>query len=114
VSKRIVDVEVEVTFLPPEHGGKNIPISAGYRPQFYYGGHDWDAEHFYPGRSLVHPGETVEAQLTFLSPKAHVGKIWPGKAFLIREGNRIVGFGSITRIVDLEASARHSLVADNL
>jgi len=41
-------MEVEVTFLPMEHGGRRGPAFNDYRPQFYYAGHDWDAAHEYP------------------------------------------------------------------
>jgi translation elongation factor EF-Tu-like GTPase len=38
-------IEVELTFLLTEHGGRQMPVTSGYRPQFDYGGHDWDAVH---------------------------------------------------------------------
>ena len=37
------DIEAEITFLTSEEGGKKLPVFSGYRPQFYYDGHDWDA-----------------------------------------------------------------------
>jgi len=99
------DIEVELTFLPSEHGGRQKPAHSDYRPQFYYAGHDWDAPHEYPDVSEVNPGDTVRAFLCFLSPDEHVGKVKPGMAFLIREGQRIVGYGSVVRLIDLEKSA---------
>lgn len=99
------DVEVEITYLPPEHGGRHKPAFNGYRPQFYYDGHDWDALHEYPDVDQVDPGAKVRAFLTFLSPAEHLGKVLVGTPFLIREGNRTVGFGVVRRIVDLEKSA---------
>jgi elongation factor Tu len=104
---RTRDIEVEITFLPTAHGGRSGPAFSGYRPQFYYAGHDWDAEHEYPDSESVQPGQTVRAYLTFLSPQEHVGKLHPGKAFLIREGNKTVGYGSVLAILNLESSARH-------
>ena len=100
------DVEVEITLLPTKHGGRSAPAFSGYRPQFYYAGDDWDASHEYPDTEQVHPGETARAFLRFLSPEQHVGKVYPGMAFLLREGNRTIGYGSITRIMELESSAR--------
>jgi translation elongation factor EF-Tu-like GTPase len=84
------DVEVELTFLPTEHGGRKGPAFSNYRPQFYYAGHDWDALHEYPDVAQVNPGDTVRAYLTFLSPDEHLGRIKPGMAFLVREGQKIV------------------------
>jgi translation elongation factor EF-Tu-like GTPase len=100
------DIEAEITFLPTGHGGREGSAVSGYRPQFHYDGHDWDAVHTYPDREQVRPGETVRTFLSFLSPAEHAGKLRPGKAFLVREGNRVVGYGSVTRIIGLEASAR--------
>lgn len=93
------DIEVRLTFLPTEDGGRRGPALSGYRPQFYYDGRDWDAVQTYVGVDRVHPGETVTARLSFLSPEAHAGRVYVGMPFLIREGRRIVGYGSVTRIL---------------
>ena len=102
---RLKDIEAEITFLPTKDGGRSRPVFDNYRPQFYYAGGDWDAPHEYPDVEQVNPGDTVRAYLCFLSPHAHLGKIYPGMAFLIREGPRIVGYGSVLKIMDLERSA---------
>ena len=103
-----------LTFMPTEHGGRSGPAFSGYRPQFYYFGHDWDGVHEYPDVASVNPGDTVRAFVTFLSPREHLGKLQPGMAFLIREGQRVVGYGVVTRLVDLEASARRAQAGDGL
>ena len=54
------DIEVTLTLLPTEHGGRSGPAFSGYRPQFYYSGHDWDAVHEYPDTGSVNPGDTVK------------------------------------------------------
>ena len=64
------DIEVQMTFLPTEAGGRKTPALSGYRPQFHYNGHDWDALHNYGEVTEVHPGETVTAYLTFLIAKS--------------------------------------------
>ena len=103
------DVEAEIYFLTAEEGGRHAPIWSGYRPQFYYDGHDWDAIHNYPDeQEPVNPGHTVTAYLSFLSPHCHVGKLFPGKEFLLREGSHTVGRGRITKILELEESAEES------
>ena len=100
------DIEVEIEYLPTEHGGRSTPVKSGYRPQFYYDGHDWDGVQTFEGIEWVSPGGKVKAFISFLSPAEHVGKLYPGKAFLIREGNRILGYGSVIRVLELEASAK--------
>jgi translation elongation factor EF-Tu-like GTPase len=42
------DVEVELTFVSSEAGGRRTPAFSGYTPQFYYREHDWAAVHEYP------------------------------------------------------------------
>jgi translation elongation factor EF-Tu-like GTPase len=92
--------------LPPHRrwGAKN-PVFSGYRPQFYYQGDDWDAIHTYLGVEQVNPGDTVTAQLRFVRPQFHVGKIAVRMEFLIREGNRTVAKGKVTKTLDLEKTA---------
>jgi len=99
------DVEVDLTFLPTEHGGRRGPARSGYRAQVYCAGHDWDAQQEFPDVSQVQPGETVCAYLTFLAPDQHVGRLRPGLPFLLREGQRVVGYGCVRRLLDLQHSA---------
>jgi translation elongation factor EF-Tu-like GTPase len=100
------DVEVEIIFLPAEAGGRQGPAFSGYRPQFHYGGHDWDAIQTYPDVERVNPGDTVRAYLTFMSPEMHVGNICAGTIFLLREGHKTVGYGRVTQVLELEHSAQ--------
>jgi len=100
------DVEATVTYLPADHGGRTTPVATGYCPQFYYDGMDHGARHSYPDVERVFPGESARVFLSFIHPELQVGKLQPGKPFLIREGHRVLGYGAVTRIVDLEASAK--------
>ncbi len=93
-------IEGIVEFLPTAAGGRKGPALSGYRPQFYYAGHDWDANQEYPDVQQVNPGDTVRVVFTFLSPKEHWGKITAGMPFLIREGARTVAYGIVTKIMD--------------
>jgi translation elongation factor EF-Tu-like GTPase len=101
-------IEVEVHYLRAEHGGRSLPCTTGYRPQFFYDGKDGDAEHEYPDVEQVDPGESARAFLTFLSPQQHVGRVHPGMPFLVREGNRVVGYGVVRSLPNLERSAREA------
>lgn len=94
-------IEAEVHFLTPEEGGRQDPVRRGYRPQFYYQGQNWDAIHEYPGREEVKPGETVLALLSFLSPDQHRGRVRPGLTFQLREGEQVVGTGTVLRVLEL-------------
>ena len=100
------DIEAEVTLLPTQDGGRSTGVTSGYRPQFYYDGHHWDAIHTYPDSDVVNPGETARAYLYLISPQYHVGKLRPGKPFLLYEGRKLIGYGVVTRILNLEQSAK--------
>ena len=99
------DLEVDVIFLPASAGGRQSPVSSGYRPQFHYDGNDWDAVQTYPEVEQVNPGDAVRAFLTFANPEMHVGKIGVGTMFLLREGHRTVGYGRVRQVLELEQSA---------
>jgi translation elongation factor EF-Tu-like GTPase len=99
------DAEARLTFLRTEDGGKQHSVTSDYRPQFHYDGRDWDARHFYPDVERVNPGDTVRVILSFLSPAQHIGKLAVGSPFVIREGQKIVGYGAITKLIELETSA---------
>lgn len=92
-------LKVELKFLATEHGGRQTPVSSGYRPQFYYAGKDWDAAHSYDV-DWVHPGDTVLATLTFFRRQKHVGQLYSGMSFAIREGARTVANGQILKVLD--------------
>jgi translation elongation factor EF-Tu-like GTPase len=96
------DIEAQITFLATEQGGRKSGAFSGYRPQFAYDGMDWDAVHTYPDNEVVYPGQTVRVILSFLSPEQHVGKLWPGKTFQCREGQKVVANGVVLKILELE------------
>jgi elongation factor Tu len=104
----VADIAVELILLPTEHGGRRTPISQGYRPHFYYDNTDWDALYEYEVSGVVPQGRPVAARLTLCSPQEHWRKLFVGMPFLLREGNRIVGYGRITALLDLEVSARQA------
>ena len=100
------DIEAEIYYLTSEEGGRSSPMYSGYRGQFYYDGMDCDAPQYFPEAQEVNPGETVKAYIVFLSPELHYKKVYEGMEFLIREGARTVGRGEVTKIIDLEESAK--------
>jgi elongation factor Tu len=102
-----VDIEAEIYFLTTEEGGRSTPVFNGYRPQFYYNGRDWDASHTYPETGIANPGDTVRTCLVFMSPQAHLGQVSEGMEFILREGTRTVGRGIVTKVIELEQSAKN-------
>jgi hypothetical protein len=93
---------VELTLLPESHGGRHSGVASGYRPQLYLLGDDWDAIHDYGSIENLAPGQPTIAELTFPNPKNHIGRLFAGLPFLLREGNRTIGYGRILQILNSE------------
>lgn len=106
--KYLPDIEAEIHFLTTEEGGRKTPAFSGYRPQFFYDGNHWDAQQDYPEVPEVYSGQTVTTHLTFASPHYQLGKIHPGKEFLVCEGAKVVARGKVTKILNLENSAKEA------
>ena len=83
------DIEAEVTFIHPKEGGRKNPIFSGYRPQFYYDDHDWDASLWFDGPSFPVDNNPVRVYFCFFSLESHIGKLIPGKEFELREGKKL-------------------------
>lgn len=100
------DIEAEITFLTTEEGGKKQPVFSGYRPQFFVEGQDFVVVHeFFDVVEPVYPGQTAMAYLSFTYPEYLIKVLHVGKEFLIREGQKVVARGKVTKILDLEKSA---------
>jgi len=89
--------EATVYALSSQEGGRHTPFFSGYRPQFHFRTTDVVGRIELPdGVDMVAPGDT--ATMTVQLGKAialaeHLG-------FAIREGNRTVGAGTVTKLLD--------------
>lgn len=98
------EIEAEIRYLTTEEGGRRSGVFSGYRGQFYYGGNDYDGFQFFPDRSddeMVELGMTVRAVVRFLQKRwdeFHSKHITVGMPFQIREANRTVGRGRVTKV----------------
>jgi translation elongation factor EF-Tu-like GTPase len=99
------DVEAELTFLRTEEGGRRGFAQSGYRPQFFYDGEDHDAVQEFVDRGRVYPGDTVTVRLHLLHPELLYRRLRVGDGFKIREGERVVAHGRVTRILNLMENA---------
>jgi translation elongation factor EF-Tu-like GTPase len=79
-------------------------VASGYRPNHDFGlpGELNGAQHEYPGRDWVYPGETVTAQLWLLSPERQHGRLHPGFEFKVQEGPRVVARGVVTNVINAD------------
>jgi translation elongation factor EF-Tu-like GTPase len=56
----------------------------------------------------VYPGQTVKVYPAFTYPEYLVKVLHSGKEFLIREGQRVIGRGRVTKILGLKESAKEA------
>ncbi|PTA71990.1 MULTISPECIES: hypothetical protein [unclassified Stenotrophomonas] len=93
-------VELELTFLTPEQGGRSQPASAnGYRPHLRVPPDDTLLGVAFVGADTVFPvGRplTAVARLVY-APAVSYAALQPGASVEVREGARVVGHGRVVR-----------------
>ena len=87
----------EVYVLTKEEGGRATPFFGNYRPQLYFRTADVPGTVFTAdGVEMVMPGDSAALTIELDRPVAIEEK----SRFAIREGNRTVGHGVVTRIAE--------------
>jgi elongation factor Tu len=87
----------EVYVLTKDEGGRHTPFFAQYRPQFYFRTADVTGTvQLDSGVEMVMPGDSAEFTVLLNKPIA----LEERSRFAIREGNRTVGAGIVTAIVE--------------
>jgi hypothetical protein len=116
--KRVPFIEAELTLLPEREGGRKYPLDLSsegvcYRPHIVIGDasqreaivgngnvviEEYLGVQFRPAPKTIHPGESnmVVMDLIYF-PSVGYEKAMPGAGFTLREGDKIVGYGVITR-----------------
>jgi elongation factor Tu len=88
--------KAEVYVLKKEEGGRHTPFFTGYRPQFYFRTTDVTGVANLPeGTEMVMPGDNVTMDIELIQPIA----MDAGLRFAIREGDRTVGSGVVTEVI---------------
>src|SRR5215475_6480079 len=87
--------EAEVYVLTKDEGGRHKPFSGNYSPQFYFRTTDVTGIVALKDGEMVMPGDTAELAVELQKPIAMEEK----SRFAIREGNKTVGAGIVTRII---------------
>lgn len=87
----------EIYLLSTEDGGRNKPITKGYRPQFYFRTTDITGHVELPaGTETAIPGDNLPVAIKLVRPIA----LEKGLRFAIREGGRTVGAGVVTGVLE--------------
>ena len=92
---RLPDVEAIFEF----NGTRKNPAHDGYRPAHLVKDDclSTGIHHYYSFESVPAYG-TAKGTITFLAPEAYPHCLWIGKKICIQEGEKIVGYATITRI----------------
>lgn len=89
------DVEVIFEF----NGTRQNPAIDGYRPaHLVTDDYLTTGIHHYYGVESVPPNGTAKGTITFLTPEAYPHCLRLGKRISIQEGERIVGYATLTKI----------------
>jgi len=99
------DFIATLEYLPTDKGGRKTPARSSYRPIIEFPGYQrmTSGEQIFIGRDIVHPGETIQAQITILSDDYFKGRLFVGQTFRFCETpNRTLGTGVIIEITNKE------------
>lgn len=98
------EIETEIRYLTTEEGGRRTGVFSGYRGQFYYDGDDYDGFQYFPDLldgAMVNLGRQMRALIRFRQEMwqgVHSKRMTVGMPFQIREGNKSVGHGVVTKL----------------
>ncbi|MBV8388946.1 MAG: hypothetical protein JO080_04010 [Mucilaginibacter sp.] len=101
------DFIAELKYRTTEEGGRRTAAFSGYRPQvkFDFSEMQTSGQQKFIDKEIVHPGETVIAEIAILSPEFFKNKLKPGIEFEFREGARIIGIGIVREIFNSDLLA---------
>lgn len=89
------DVEVIFEF----NNVRKNPASDGYRPaHLIKADYLTTGIHHYYDADTVAPNGTAKGTISFITPEAYPACLWVGKKINIQEGEKIVGYATITKI----------------
>ncbi len=103
VNKGNPDFVAKLTFLRTEDGGRKGYAASGYRPHVKFDGREkmTSGEQLFVDKDKVFPGESVTAEIRIISPNFFENYLFVGQQFEIGEGFKVVGYGEILEIHNL-------------
>ena len=96
------DFVARLKYRTAEQGGRSVPAHSGYRPtiKFQFDSMYTSGEQKFHGRSFVHPGQEVIADIRIVSVIYFAGRLSKGDNFIFTEGQTIIGSGEIVEIIN--------------
>jgi translation elongation factor EF-Tu-like GTPase len=105
---READIEVEISFLSTEEGGRRGFASSKYCPQYVIGeGLVTGGAHQFIDVERVYPGESALALVWFLSYESIPSTLWVGRKLRVQEADKLVAHAEVTKILN-ESLQAHS------
>jgi len=98
----MVDFRATLVYKTAEEGGRTTLAKSGYRPaiKFHFDKMLTSGVQYFVDREWVHSGETVDADIYILASPYFEGCLYEGLEFKFTEGARIIGTGTITKIIN--------------
>lgn len=97
-----VDFIAILKYKTTEDGGRKTPALTNIRPiiKFSFSEYMTSGQQSFINKNIVHPGETVEAEIKIIAVDVFKNCLEEGMNFDFREGARITGTGKIIKIVN--------------
>lgn len=96
----VLEILARIHLRKTEDGGRESPISGGYRPPLYFGEKQVDGAVILDGSDKkLTPGEEGEVEIKILDPERVGLEPKIGDPFEIREGRRVVGEGRVLSVL---------------
>lgn len=101
------DLEIDLTLLTPEEGGRMQGIRSGYRCTVDLAGSYWVTEFHLSdqNREWLNPGETDRVLVYTVVPNLMLEYLTWETPLLLREGGRLVGCGRVVEFLNLKKHA---------
>lgn len=99
--KQTIEIQPDVEVVFEFNTTRKTPAKSGYRPQHLVkDDYLTTGIHKYYNVDQVAPGETAYGTITFLSPESYPHCLYKGKKLQISEGERIVGYATILKVLN--------------
>lgn len=104
------DFEADIELLATVEGGRSRPSVSGYRPHHQLReGVLTRGSHEYVGVHEVPPGAIAKARVSLLSRELVDGSLVVGMRIPFSEGRRVVGYATVTSILNPRLAATKSM-----
>jgi hypothetical protein len=97
-----IDFLSHLKYFGTSEGGRKTPAFSKYRPQIKFGFDDMQTsgEQTFINKTVVNPGEEVEAAIRMIAVDHFQNRLLEGMAFEFREGPRVIGTGVIVQLLN--------------